>query len=84
MKFFITFYLGKKSLLLQYKIITYFIKKILQEKRYVTIQFENEKIDRILNIVRLDGALGARVCSAKSESVSMKTSSNVDLEVIMC
>lgn len=27
MKLFITFYLGKKSLLLQYKIITCFIKK---------------------------------------------------------
>lgn len=60
MKFFITFYLDKKSLLLQYKIITYFIKKILREKRYVTIQFENEKIDRILNIVREVGASGAR------------------------
>lgn len=60
MKFFITFYLGKKSLLLQYKIITYFIKKILREKRYVTIQFKNEKVDRILNIVRLVGTSSSR------------------------
>lgn len=44
MKFFITFYLGKKSLLLQYKIITYFIKKIFYgETRYVTIRSKIEK-----------------------------------------
>jgi len=61
MKFFITFYLGKKSLLLQYKIITYFIKKILRETGYVTIQTKNEKIDRILNTVQSIGAFDMQI-----------------------
>lgn len=60
MKFFITFYLGKKSLLLQYKIITYFIKKFYGKRDM--LQSRNEKVDRILNIAR---SSGARVCRAR-------------------
>lgn len=77
MKFFITFYLGKKSLLLQYKIITYFIKKILRETGYVTIQTKNEKIDRILNIVQSIGALGMRIHHA-NRVYANKTPSDIN------
>jgi len=44
MKFFITFYLGKKSLLLQYKIITYFIKKFYVKRDMLRSNLKMKKL----------------------------------------